>query len=113
VARLTGHKVSFETVLSEGQGPAYRSNLRQTGQRQAFTPAVILVISLPDHRTREAAGHLGGQCDCSKKQNWQRETGFTHFQSPNSGFYYGATRNFAIIAPSPANRAKTHPTFVG
>ena len=36
-------------TLPEGEGPASRSKLWQgTGQRRAFTPAVILFIALPE-----------------------------------------------------------------
>jgi hypothetical protein len=40
---------SFENDLAEGEGPASRSKtLAENGHRQAFTPAVILFIALPE-----------------------------------------------------------------
>jgi hypothetical protein len=39
---------SFEADLPEGEGPSTRSKLGRDGQRQAFMPAVILFIALPE-----------------------------------------------------------------
>jgi len=40
--------LSFGLILSEGEGRSARSKLGSDGQRQAFTPAVILFIALPE-----------------------------------------------------------------
>jgi len=37
-----------ELILPEGEGRSARSKLGSDGQRQAFTPAVILFIALPE-----------------------------------------------------------------
>ena len=48
---------SFDTDLPEGEGPASRSELREKdGQRQAFTPAVILFIALPEPEDKSDPG---------------------------------------------------------
>jgi len=56
VARPTGHKVSFDIERNRRVKAGTPDQTWQRGQRQAFTPAVILFISLPPAEDKSDPG---------------------------------------------------------